>query len=136
MLKTVGPFVILTIITILGCENNVAEDQIDQLEDCTKVETYYSESVLPIMEESCTICHSGNAPSGGLGLDSYSSVRSSMAATLDIIACLSVLRNPLPFIPLAATVADFIFALRSAAAAAIFNSGIHSCYNSWEWPRW
>ena len=83
MLKTVGPFVILTIITILGCENNVAEDHIDQLEDCTNVETYYSESVLPIMEQSCTICHSGNAPSGGLGLDSYSSVRSTMAATLD-----------------------------------------------------
>ena len=40
MLKTVGPFVILTIITFLGCENNVAEDQIDHLEDCTNVADY------------------------------------------------------------------------------------------------
>ena len=83
MLKIVGPFVILTIITFFACENNIAEDQIDQLEDCTNVETYYSDSVLPIMEQRCTICHSGNAPSGGLGLESFSSVRNSMAATLD-----------------------------------------------------
>ena len=83
MLKIVYLSIVIIIMTILGCENNIAEDQVDQLEDCTNVETYYSESVLPIMEQSCTVCHSGNAPSGGLGLDSYSSVRSSMATTLD-----------------------------------------------------
>ena len=38
---------------------------------------------MPIMEQNCTGCHSGAAPSGGLGLDSYSSVRNSMSSTLD-----------------------------------------------------
>ncbi len=83
MYNLIYPIIIILMISILGCENNIAEDQISESKDCTNVETYYSEEVSPIMEQSCTGCHSGVAPSGGLGLDSYSSVRNSMGPILD-----------------------------------------------------
>ena len=83
MFNIVYPFIIVLMLFILGCENNIAEDQINEPEDCTNVESYYAEAVMPIMEQNCTGCHSGVAPSGGLGLDSYSSVRNSMSSTLD-----------------------------------------------------
>ena len=68
MFNTVYPFIIVLMLFILGCENNITEDQINEPEDCTNVESYYVEAVMPIMEQNCTGCHSGVAPSGGLGL--------------------------------------------------------------------
>ena len=61
-------------ISFSGCEKNVEEDLEDKTEDCTEVETYYTENVAPILESNCTGCHSGPTPRAGLSLDSYSVV--------------------------------------------------------------
>ena len=61
-------------ISFSGCEKNVEEDLEDKTEDCTEVETYYTENVAPILESNCTGCHSGPTPTAGLSLDSYSVV--------------------------------------------------------------
>ena len=61
-------------ISFSGCEKNVEEDLEDKTEDCTEVETYYTENVAPILESNCTVCHSGPTPTAGLSLDSYASV--------------------------------------------------------------
>ena len=74
---------LLGLLFYFGCENNIAEEQDDSSLDCSNVELFYTESIAPIMSQSCINCHSGVAPSGGLTLDSFSSVENSMASILD-----------------------------------------------------
>ncbi|MBA3663157.1 MAG: hypothetical protein H0W61_02980 [Bacteroidetes bacterium] len=35
----------------------------------------YNLNVKPVMEQNCTVCHSGTTPSAGLNLDSYNAVK-------------------------------------------------------------
>ena len=58
-----------------GCEKNVEEDHENNSEDCSAVETYYNENVVPILSSNCIGCHPGQ---GGLSLDSYTSVYSAI----------------------------------------------------------
>ena len=58
-----------------GCEKNVEEDHENNSEDCSAIETYYTENVAPILTSSCTGCHPSQ---GGLSLDSYTSVYSAI----------------------------------------------------------
>lgn len=68
------------ILFFFGCANNVAEDS-DQ--DCIEAESFYVETIAPILSQNCVGCHSGGSPSGDLRLDSFTSVRNSMESTLD-----------------------------------------------------
>ena len=73
-LKKIINVALFMCISFSGCEKNVEEDLEDKTEDCTEVETYYTENVAPILESNCTGCHSGPTPTAGLSLDSYASV--------------------------------------------------------------
>jgi hypothetical protein len=73
-LKKIINVALFMCISFSGCEKNVEEDLEDKTEDCTEVETYYTENVAPILESNCTGCHSGPTPRAGLSLDSYSVV--------------------------------------------------------------
>ena len=63
-----------------GCANNIAEELVG---DCSEAEIFYVETVAPIMSQNCVSCHSGPSSSGNQRLDSFSSVYSSIAVTLD-----------------------------------------------------
>ena len=46
-------FVLSLLILLQACEKNIEEDHKVVFQDCSQVEAYYSESVLPIMKQSC-----------------------------------------------------------------------------------
>ena len=66
--------IIIFFILFQGCEKNVGESIDDEKTDCSQVQSYFTESLLPILESNCTGCHSGTSPSGGLLLTNYSEV--------------------------------------------------------------
>jgi len=58
----------------IGCEKNIESDYIEPNDvgyDCEEVQSYYQESVAPIMSNHCVGCHSSSNPSGSLALDSF-----------------------------------------------------------------
>ena len=75
--------ILFCLVTFYSCDNNVAEQENENAKDCSVVEQYYDNSISQIMSQSCTNCHAGGAPSGGLALDTYSAVRNSMVMILD-----------------------------------------------------
>jgi hypothetical protein len=74
-LKNTITITLLLCICFSGCEKNVEEDHEINTVDCSEVETYYNESVAPILSSNCIGCHPGQ---GGLSLDSYTSVYSAI----------------------------------------------------------
>ena len=83
MLKLVIRLLPVSLVYFSGCENNVMDDSDQNPTDCTVVEAYYEDSVVPILTQNCIGCHSGSSPSGGLNLDDYTSVRNGMGGVLD-----------------------------------------------------
>ena len=45
--------------------------------NCDTTNITYTNTIQPIMTQSCTGCHSSSSPSGGIDLSTYSSVRAS-----------------------------------------------------------
>ena len=70
-------FVIVSFLVFMACETNV-EDDLNSQQDCIQVEEYYTENIKPILESSCTACHSGSGTSGGLSLDNYTAAYSAV----------------------------------------------------------
>ena len=66
--------IIILFILFQGCEKNVGESIDDEKTDCSQVQSYFTESVLPVLELNCIGCHSGTSPSAGLLLTNYSEV--------------------------------------------------------------
>ena len=66
--------IIIFFILFQGCAKNIGESIDDDKTDCSQVQSYFTESVFPILESNCTGCHSGTSPSGGLSLADYSEV--------------------------------------------------------------
>jgi len=62
----------LSLLFFWSCEENIEEDYITY--DCLEIKTYYEESVVSIMNNNCTSCHSGQSGSGGLSLDTFDGV--------------------------------------------------------------
>ena len=73
-------FLSILSLPLSGCANNIAEELV---EDCSEAEIFYVETVAPIMSQNCVSCHSGPSSSGNQRLDSFSSVYSSIAVTLN-----------------------------------------------------
>jgi len=66
----------LVALLVIGCEKNIESDYVEPNEvgyDCEEVQSYYQESVAPIISNYCMGCHSTSNPSGGLALDSFDS---------------------------------------------------------------
>jgi hypothetical protein len=59
----------LIVLFMIGCEKNIEEDYVGY--DCAEVQSYYQESVAPILSNHCIGCHSVSGASGGLALDSF-----------------------------------------------------------------
>lgn len=52
-----------------------------QVESCdTTGSMTYATNIDPIMQNYCTSCHSGGAPSGGVSLDNYDDVKAAAAS--------------------------------------------------------
>jgi len=62
----------LIALLVIGCEKNIESDYVGY--DCEEVQSYYQESVAPIMSNHCIGCHSTSNASGSLALDSFDSV--------------------------------------------------------------
>ena len=62
----------LIALLVIGCEKNIESDYVGY--DCEEVQSYYQESVSPIMSNHCIGCHSTSNASGSLSLDSFDSV--------------------------------------------------------------
>ena len=75
-MKNTVTITLILCICFSGCEKNVEEDHENNSEDCSAVETYYNENVVPILSSNCNGCHSGTTAAAGLALDSYTSVYS------------------------------------------------------------
>ena len=61
---------------LISCEKNIESDYVDPKDfdyDCVEVQSYYDESVAPIMSNHCIGCHSTSNASGSLALDSFDS---------------------------------------------------------------
>lgn len=59
-----------------GCYYDVAEELYPlNNAPCDTSNVTYAESVLPILQGSCTSCHSGSSPSGNVSLDGYNNVK-------------------------------------------------------------
>jgi hypothetical protein len=54
---------------VIGCEKNIESDYVGY--DCEEVQSYYQESVAPILSNHCIGCHSSSSASGSLALDSF-----------------------------------------------------------------
>jgi len=61
-------------LTISGCYYDNEEDLYLGSNTCDTTNVTYSTSVAPVFAGYCNSCHSGNAPSGNIKTDSYSSV--------------------------------------------------------------
>ena len=59
----------LIVLFMIGCEKNIEEDYVGY--DCAEVQSYYQESVAPILSNHCIGCHSVSSASGSLALDSF-----------------------------------------------------------------
>jgi hypothetical protein len=57
-----------------GCYYDNEEDLYLGSKTCDTTNVTYSASVAPVFAGYCYSCHSGSAPSGGIKVDSYSSV--------------------------------------------------------------
>jgi Cytochrome C oxidase, cbb3-type, subunit III len=60
----------LTIVTIASCSYDK-----EVLSTCNLTDTKYSTAVSKVMTDYCTGCHSGAAPSAGIDLNSFDSVK-------------------------------------------------------------
>ena len=54
---------------VIGCEKNIESDYVGY--DCEEVQSYYQESVAPILSNHCIGCHSASSANGGIALDSF-----------------------------------------------------------------
>ena len=59
----------LIVLFMIGCEKNIEEDYVGY--DCAEVQSYYQESIAPILSNNCIGCHSASSASGSLALDSF-----------------------------------------------------------------
>ena len=66
----------LGIILSSGCYYDVAEELYPASDTfCDTTNITYSLKVLPVIQDNCYSCHSGSAPSGNVGLDSYTKLK-------------------------------------------------------------
>jgi mono/diheme cytochrome c family protein len=63
--------IIPILITFQSCE----KDSVDDLYTQDNGYVSFSQSINPIIESNCKSCHSGSAPSAGIALDSYTSIK-------------------------------------------------------------
>ena len=66
--------IFLIAVFVISCEENIESDYIEPIDlgyDCEEIQSYYQESIAPIMSNHCNGCHSSSNASGGLALDSF-----------------------------------------------------------------
>lgn len=69
-------FVIFTgMLFLSSCYYDNYDDLATNANPCDTINMSYSANVAPIMSGSCVSCHSGNAPSGNIALETYSDVK-------------------------------------------------------------
>lgn len=69
--------IVITISSMSGCYRDNEEELYPSSGSCDTTGITYSSTVASLLQSNgCVSCHSGSAPSGGILLDSYNSVRS------------------------------------------------------------
>lgn len=58
-----------------SCYKDNLEELNPQLVCSDTTDITYTNTIAPIISASCTVCHSGSSPSGGISLDTYTSVK-------------------------------------------------------------
>ncbi len=66
--------VAILVIVMQSCYNDNEEDLYPQAPACDTLNVTYSASVWPVIDANCTVCHSGESPSGNLPLTNYSEI--------------------------------------------------------------
>jgi hypothetical protein len=66
--------IILSLVVLSACYYDNEEELYPGGTDCDTTNVTYSASVLPVIESSCTGCHSGSSPSGGILLTDHATI--------------------------------------------------------------
>jgi len=70
-------FTIITISFLSSCYYDNEEVLYPNNGNCDTTNVTYTNTIKPIMDQSCAGCHGSSSPSGGIDLTTYSSVRTS-----------------------------------------------------------
>lgn len=84
---------LVAILTMLGCTKSFIDDL--GPDENVPDEVFYDPDVANIMLNNCTTCHGGPAPSAGLDLTTYSSVRFASESG-NLINRINNAANPMP----------------------------------------
>lgn len=66
--------VVLLIFVMQSCYYDNVEELYPIPSACDTTNITYSENVWPVINDNCTVCHSGSAPSGNISLTNYEEV--------------------------------------------------------------
>jgi cytochrome c553 len=91
----------ISILIISACANDKYDDQPEPepqapCTTCTPEEITYSNTVAGLLDRSCTNCHGGSFPSGGVSLNSYAQAKSNGESG----ALLGTIKHQSPFSPM------------------------------------
>ena len=73
ILKQILLFTVMAI-ALNACYYDNVEELYPSPPDCDTVDVSYANDVWPIINDNCTVCHSGGAPSGNVSLENYADV--------------------------------------------------------------
>lgn len=72
--KTILLAAIIFVASLQSCYYDNEEDLYPQPPPCDTSFITYSESIWPVINDNCTNCHSGSAPSGNIRLSNYDEI--------------------------------------------------------------
>lgn len=75
IIKNISFVIFTSILFLSSCYYDNYDDLATYSNPCDTINMSYSANVAPIMSSSCVSCHSGNAPSGNIALETYSDVK-------------------------------------------------------------
>jgi cytochrome c553 len=61
-----------------SCYKDNEEDLYPEPDECNTDNVSFSQTIMPVITNNCVSCHSGSAPSGGVGLSDYAEVVASI----------------------------------------------------------
>jgi len=70
-------FIIVGLLLLSSCYYDNYDDLVVESNGCDTINMTYSLNIKPIMDKSCTSCHSGAAPAGNISLDTYDNTKKS-----------------------------------------------------------
>jgi len=95
-LLKLSAFIFVSTLLFYSCYNDTEENMYKfSKSTCDTTNVTYTQTVAPILQTTCTSCHSNASPGGGLSLQSYSDVASAVSSK-NLYARIISTSNPMP----------------------------------------